>query len=75
MYCSRCGKPIPDGAAYCPDCGPDKVPEVHPQKAEKKLMFKMPGKGSKSYAAMVTAFMVFPASICVAIDIAFDHYD
>ncbi len=75
MYCSKCGKPIPEGAAYCPDCGPDKVPEVQPQKQEKKSMFRMPGKGSKSYAAIVTALMVFPASICVAIDVAFDRYD
>ena len=21
MFCSRCGKPIPEGAAYCPSCG------------------------------------------------------
>jgi hypothetical protein len=70
MYCSKCGKEIPSGAAYCPDCGPDNAPET-----EKKSLFRMPGKGSKSYAALVTAFMVFPASICVAIDVAFDRYD
>lgn len=28
MFCKYCGKPIPDGAKYCPDCGPGKRPPV-----------------------------------------------
>lgn len=73
MYCSKCGKQLPDGVTSCPDC--DVVEQVYPKKEEKQPFFKMPGKGSKSYAALTTAFMVFPASICVAIDLAFDKYD
>lgn len=74
MYCSKCGKQLPDGITSCPDCDVV-VEQVYPKKEEKQPLFKMPGKGSKSYAALVTAFMVFPASICVAIDLAFDKYD
>ncbi len=74
MYCSKCGREIPEGSSACPACGPQVEERVSPDR-EKKQLFKMPGKGSKSYAALVTAFMVFPASICVAIDLAFDRYD
>jgi len=75
MYCSKCGKQLPDGVTICPDCDPVVVEQVSPVKEEKQSFFKAPGKGSKSYAAILTALMVFPASICVAIDIAFDKYD
>lgn len=75
MYCSKCGKEIPEGAANCPACGPEVNEKTAPSKGEKISLFKMPGKGSKSYAALVTAFMVFPATICIAIDVAFDRYD
>lgn len=74
MYCSKCGKQLPDGVTACPDCDPV-VEQVYPKPESKQHIFKMPGKGSKSYAALVTAFMVFPASICIAIDLAFDKYD
>lgn len=69
MYCSKCGKPLPDGAASCPDCDIVETP------APKKPFIKSPGKGSKSYAALFTALLVFPATICTAIDLAFDKYD
>lgn len=74
MYCSKCGKEIPEGAAYCPDCGPDK------EKSEAvsgglKNMFNAPSKFGKSYAAIVTALLVFPATICVAIDFVFHRHD
>ena len=75
MYCSKCGKQLPDGVTICPDCDPVVVEQVNPIKEAKQAFFKAPGKGSKSYAAILTALMVFPASICIAIDIAFDKYD
>ncbi len=74
MYCSKCGKKLPDGTTNCPDCDPIVVtPTPEPQNREPIL--KAPGKGSKSYAALLTALMVFPASICVAVDVAFDRFD
>ncbi|MBQ3006447.1 MAG: hypothetical protein IJD78_02695 [Clostridia bacterium] len=74
MYCSKCGKQLPEGVTVCNDCEPVVVTQVHPQ-PEKESFFKAPGKGSKSYAALFTALLVFPATICTAIDIAFDKYD
>ncbi len=77
MYCSNCGKQLPDGVTVCSDCNP--APQVQAEKVEptkeRNPFFKAPGKGSKSYAALFTALLVFPATICTAIDIAFDKYD
>lgn len=77
MYCSNCGKQLPDGVTVCSDCNP--APHVQAEKVEpnkeRNPFFKAPGKGSKSYAALFTALLVFPATICTAIDIAFDKYD
>lgn len=74
MYCSKCGKQLPDGTTVCPDCTPVVVTHIQPENS-KESFFKAPGKGSKSYAALFTALLVFPATICTAIDIAFDKYD
>lgn len=74
MYCSKCGKQLPEGTTVCNDCDPVVVTQVNPQ-PQKESFFKAPGKGSKSYAALFTALLVFPATICTAIDIAFDKYD
>lgn len=73
MYCSNCGKQLPEGTTVCPDCNPVSN-QVQPE-TKKDSFFKAPGKGSKSYAALFTALLVFPATICTAIDIAFDKYD
>lgn len=83
MFCSNCGKQLPDGVTVCPDCTAKEAPQVEavpvnqaaaPQE-EKKPLFKTPGKMSKSYAAIFTALLVFPSTICIAIDLAFDRYD
>ncbi len=81
MYCSNCGKQIPDGTSVCPYCSPEQVNsptpvfQQQPQPEKKKYGFKASGKGSKSYAAIFTALLVFPASLCVAIDLSFHKYD
>ncbi|MBQ8763164.1 MAG: hypothetical protein IJZ07_03590 [Clostridia bacterium] len=74
MYCSKCGRQLPDGTVNCPNCDPIVV-NPEPQVQQKNSLFKAPGKGSKSYAALFTALLVFPATICTAIDLAFDKYD
>lgn len=74
MYCSKCGKQLPEGTVNCPNCDPIIV-NTEPQVQQKAPLFKAPGKGSKSYAALFTALLVFPATICTAIDLAFDKYD
>ncbi len=82
MYCQNCGKQLPDGVTACPDCTAAEAPQVEavpvsqPDSSQnKKPLFKTPGKGSKSYAALFTALLVFPSTICIAIDVAFDRYD
>ncbi len=82
MYCSKCGRQIPDGMTVCAYCEPEKVtaqqvytPNQEPKKEEKKSLFNAPGKGGKSFAALFTAMLVFPATLCVAIDVVFDRYD
>ena len=76
MYCSKCGRQLPDGVTVCPSCDP--APQVQAEvvnNQQKQKLFKAPDKFSKSYAALFTALLVFPATICTAIDLAFDKYD
>ena len=73
MYCSKCGRQLPEGVTVCPDCSGD-APQVKAEKVSEPVL-KAPGKFSKSYAAIFTAFLVFPASICIAGDLVFDKYD
>lgn len=73
MYCSNCGTKIPDGTTVCPNCNP--TPVTPAPETNKFSFLKSPGKMSKSYAALFTAFLVFPAAICIAVDVAFDKYD
>lgn len=77
MYCSNCGSKIPDGTTVCHNCVPVEIEQDRPENNQNnKLKFlKTPGKVSKSYAALFTAFLVFPAAICIAVDVAFDKYD
>lgn len=74
MYCSKCGEQLPDGTVNCPACDPIIV-NSQPQAQTKEPFFRPAGKGSKSYAALFSALLVFPATICTAIDLAFDRYD
>jgi len=30
MYCSKCGKPVPKGAVFCPSCGARQRPQLEP---------------------------------------------
>ena len=95
MICNKCGSNVPDGNAFCGQCGtplPGYQQQPRPQqtapqrrakpaeapvevKTEKEKFFKKPGKGSKSFAAIMTALMVFPATFCVAIDAAIPAFD
>ncbi len=75
MYCSNCGSKIPDGTTVCPNCTPIDVAPERSENNNKFSFFKSPGKMSKSYAALFTAFLVFPASICIAIDLAVDRVE
>ncbi len=95
MICNKCGSNVPDGNAFCGQCGtplPGYQQQPRPQQAapqrrakpaeapvevktEKEKFFKKPGKGSKSFAAIMTALMVFPATMSVALDMIFQRSD
>lgn len=36
MYCSECGKELPDGSLFCTECGANLVPDVNKYPANKK---------------------------------------
>lgn len=84
MYCPNCGSQLNSNGS-CPVCSvnpptPKPEPEtvvpqtndVNTQPQEDK---KEPGKFAKSYAALFTALLVFPGSLCAAIDLSFHRYD
>lgn len=73
MFCSKCGTQLPEGSSVCPKCSQTETAPA--EQKENKKIFNAPGKGAKSYAAIFTALLVFPASICTAIDLVFDKYD
>lgn len=91
MFCNKCGSQVPDGNAFCGKCGAQMPAQQHqpnPQqfrqssrpereaaKSGRESFFKVPGRGSKSFAAIMTALMVFPATLCVAIDMVFQRSD
>lgn len=82
MFCPKCGNSVPDGSAFCNRCGAavsgsvpycQATPVTEPQKKNK--FFGKPTKAGKSYAAIATALMVFPATLCVAIDFIFTRFE
>lgn len=85
MFCNKCGNEIPDSNAFCGFCGaPAEAAEppkaeaqvvYEPVKEEKRGFFRTPGKGSKGFAAIASALMVFPASLCVVIDLLVHRND
>ena len=83
MFCSNCGTAVPEDANNCPNCGyfcgkaenVEAVPVNNGNGNNEKGRKKGPSKGSKNYAAMMTALMVFPATFCTAIDLCFHRHD
>ena len=87
MFCPNCGSSVPDGAAACPNCGfvqpqtqaqpqpapqPAPAPQTQPAPAKAK---RGPTKNGKNFAAIFSALLVFPATICIATDLMFHKYD
>lgn len=84
MFCTKCGKSVPDDSVFCKYCGAtiadsvpycDAIPVNEPKKKSKNRFFGKPTNAGKSYAAIATALMVFPASLCVAIDFIFENFE
>ena len=74
MYCPKCGKQLAEGSSVCPDCGPVFSPAQMEYKPKRKF-FNAPSNAAKSYAAIFSACLVFPASICTVIDFLVHRYD
>ncbi len=80
MKCYKCGANIPEGNGFCGNCGaaaPVVPAPGEENKPENKSysFFKSPGKNAKSFAAIATALMVFPASLCGVIDLILHRND
>lgn len=73
MYCSKCGSQIPEGQSACPNCAANEAPHVQATPVEpapaKAPAAKGPSKSAKGYAAIVSALMVFPATICTMVNL------
>jgi len=83
MYCPKCGTQFEDETMPCPNCGAVYEPvnepvyvQVEEQVSEvsrieykpKNKLFRAPGKVAKSYAAIFSAGLVFPAMLCTVMD-------
>lgn len=86
MFCPNCGSSAPAGAAVCPNCGtalpqpqpaPQPVPQPQPAPAPQAAgkVKRGPTKNAKNFAAIFSALLVFPATVCIAIDLTFHNYD
>jgi len=82
MFCPECGAQIPEGGV-CPNCNkaePETVPAEKVKKDEKKIHLKLKkfgdiSLGSKNYAAMLSAALVFPGAVSIALDLSIHRYD
>lgn len=74
MYCPKCGKQLPEGSDVCIECGPVNANTQVVYKPQTKF-FNPPSKAAKSFAAIFSACLVFPASICTVIDFLFHKHD
>ena len=74
MQCPKCNTVNPDNAKFCNSCGASLTASPKP-KNKSLTFFKGPTDGGKGYAAVMTALMVFPATLCVAIDLVFHKND
>ncbi len=78
-FCGVCGAPVaaqqPNPPKYTAAPSDAYKPVEEAPKNGRENFFKAPGRGSKSFAAIMTALMVFPATLCVAIDMVFQRSD
>ncbi len=71
LYCTKCGSQLTDDG-LCPTCN---TVVAEPAKPEEKKKLRGPEPGARNYAAIFTALLVFPASLCTAVDLSFHRYD
>jgi len=52
VFCIECGKEIPDGVKFCPDCGASQIVKVEEKPAKAKPKKKPPKKGKRYYSKL-----------------------
>lgn len=73
MFCQNCGSSIDPAASVCPNCGapingyPQPAPAGNDGEIESPFLQKA-NRFGRSYAALASAFMVFPTLICLVLD-------
>ena len=72
MFCSNCGAALDPAAAACPNCGApvsgSAQPSPPPADQNGGSLPAKVNKFGRSYAALASAFMVFPTLICLVLD-------
>lgn len=76
MFCTKCGTQLTEDGK-CPNCDTVPAEPVKTEEGDGKKYRKIGGidKQTKNYAALLTAFLVFPSSLSIAIDLSFHRYD
>lgn len=74
MYCTKCGAVLDENTGLCPVCSVNSAPApaatvINTEPAKKKYGFGNVTKTAKSYAAIFSALMVFPAMICTVVNL------
>ena len=72
MYCTKCGAVLDENTGLCPNCSSAPSPAVtviNTEPAKKKYGLGNVTKTAKSYAAIFSALLVFPAMICTVINL------
>ena len=57
MFCIHCGKPLPDDARFCPDCGQSQEAGAQPA----PMVVQKPGLSRGALIAIIAAVLFFPA--------------
>ena len=52
MFCVECGKEIPNGVKFCPDCGASQIVKIEEKPAKAKPKRKTPKKEKPNYSKM-----------------------
>ena len=73
MFCPNCNQYIPDNSNFCNLCGSNLSGQ--PSAGKKLKFFKGPTDGGKSFAAIMTALMIFPATLSIALDMIIHIHD
>lgn len=75
MYCSKCGKQIPDGSRFCQYCGTKVlyVQQNQPQDLKKEVVMPTPDKGDPQIRRMLGIFVGSAIAVMALVIIAYSY--